>query len=223
MNLPDHALYTLVAALNSAIHPLFGPLSAALAIVLFTILIRLALLPLAIRAASGEKARARLQPRVKALMQRHRRDPERQKREIQALYAAEGVSPFTGFLPVLAQWPVFAVLYSVFRSKVVAGHRNVLLAHTLLGAPLDQSLLGTVSVYGLISPQTLVFVGLLGAIAGVAWWSSRKLTGVLRLTPYVTVLFAAFTPLAAATYLVTTTTWTAVERAVLRRDLALAA
>jgi YidC/Oxa1 family membrane protein insertase len=43
---------------------------------------------------------------------------------------------------------------------------------------------------------------------------------VLRLMPYGTVVMAALVPLAAGIYLLTTTTWTAAERALLRREVA---
>ena len=46
------------------------------------------------------------------------------------------------------------------------------------------------------------------------------LTGTLRVLPFVSVVFAAFAPLAAALYLVTSASWTLLERAVLRRLLA---
>jgi YidC/Oxa1 family membrane protein insertase len=41
----------------------------------------------------------------------------------------------------------------------------------------------------------------------------------LSFLPYVTVVFAAFVPLAAAVYILTTTTWTVLERSTLRRLL----
>jgi YidC/Oxa1 family membrane protein insertase len=60
----------------------------------------------------------------------------------------------------------------------------------------------------------------------VAWWSARRLAtpiALLRLLPYGTVIVAAFVPPAAGLYLLTSTTWTVVERAMLRRDTAPAA
>jgi YidC/Oxa1 family membrane protein insertase len=46
------------------------------------------------------------------------------------------------------------------------------------------------------------------------------MTVLLRVLPFVSVVFAAFAPLAAALYLVTSASWTLLERAVLRRALA---
>ncbi|MGI8333140.1 YidC/Oxa1 family membrane protein insertase [Actinomadura scrupuli] len=235
---PVGAAYHLVTALATMFHPVFGGPATAAAIVLFTLGIRLLLLPLAVAQARGERARARLAPQVGLLREKHAGNPERAQREISALYAAEGASMFAGCLPALAQWPFFAIMYRLFVSASVAGGPNVLLAHTLLGAPLGQNLTGVVGTFGLLSPEALVFFGLLTLIAAVAWWSSRRMraatatagdagTGaagrVLRLLPYGTVAMAALVPLAAGLYLLTSTAWTAAERALLRRDVALAA
>ena len=80
-----------------------------------------------------------------------------------------------------------------------------------------------------------VFVGLLAIIAVVAWLSRRaamrattglpdatppalrSMTAALSWLPFITVIFGSFVPLAATIYLATTTTWTLVERAILRR------
>jgi YidC/Oxa1 family membrane protein insertase len=81
---------------------------------------------------------------------------------------------------------------------------------------------------------TLVFVGLFAALALLAcwgaWWARRValatgapttgLSGWLtRIGPFTTVAAAAFAPLAAGVYLVTTRAFTAVETTVLRRGL----
>jgi YidC/Oxa1 family membrane protein insertase len=49
--------------------------------------------------------------------------------------------------------------------------------------------------------------------------SMLRVTRALSWAPFMTVVFAALVPLAATLYLATTTTWTLVERAVLRRRL----
>ena len=66
-------------------------------------------------------------------------------------------------------------------------------------------------------PYTLEFAVLLALVAAVAWWSSRRLRGVLRLLPFGTVLFALVAPVALGIYLVTTTAWTVAERRLLPR------
>lgn len=110
---------------------------------------------------------------------------------------------------------------------------NLLLGESVLGAPLGRSFVGLAGVGGAIWPAVLVYLGVLALIAVVTTVSRRVLavprpdgtpapTGVLRalsFLPYVTVVFAAFVPLAAAVYILTSTTWTVVERWILRRVL----
>jgi len=88
-------------------------------------------------------------------------------------------------------------------------------------------------VAGGVWPAMLVYLGVLALIAVVTTISRRVLTlpqpegstapaGILRalsFLPYVTVVFAAFVPLAAAVYILTSTAWTVGERWTLRRLL----
>lgn len=209
LDLPVSAAYDLVTWLASMT-------GVALAIVIFTLGVRLLLLPLSKAAAVGGKARAELMPRVQQLRDRYRHDPQRLQREITGLQRESGVSMFTGCLPALAQIPFFIVMYRLFYATTIAGHPNMLLAGTLFGAPLGGHFAALAS-----GPHVLVFVGLFALLAIVAWFSSRwqarqgQGPALLRLLPYGTVLAAAVVPLAAGLYLLVTNTWTVVERAVL--------
>ncbi|WP_030920913.1 YidC/Oxa1 family membrane protein insertase [Streptosporangium amethystogenes] len=210
---------------------LAGPLgSTALAIVVFTLLVRLLLLPLSVMRARGERTRIRLAPEVRKLQKRHGRHPERLQRELAALYARERTSPLAGCLPSVAQLPFLMVTYQAFVSSTIAGQANALLTHGLLGVPLGQQFAGTVAGFGLLSGPTLVFAGLFLLLVAVAWVASRQtrstmsedvqpaaLRRMLPLLPYGTVLVAAVLPLAAGIYLLVTTAWTTGERAILHR------
>jgi YidC/Oxa1 family membrane protein insertase len=167
-----------------------------------------------------------------ALRKKHARQPDRLQRELAALYRAEGTSMFAGFGPMLLQWPFLSVMYLLFRSPTVGGGVNTLLRHDLLGAPLASHWLGGA---GPLSAQGAVFAGLFVLLALLGWLSRRIFAGpatatapaapagpaalLARLTPYITVVIAAFLPLAAGLYLVTTTAWTLAERTLLRRRM----
>ena len=133
---PVDAAYHLVLALTNFLSPVLGGLAAVAAIVVFTMAIRLLLTPLSFRALRGQAAMTRLAPRIQELRKRYGRQPERLQRELTALYAREGTSLLAGFVPLLAQWPVFSVLYLLFRSPTVAGGPNSLLSRDLFGVPL---------------------------------------------------------------------------------------
>jgi YidC/Oxa1 family membrane protein insertase len=209
--------YDLVTGLTSALTPVTGGLSAAVAIIVSTACVRLALLPLSRRQAAAARTRMRLEPRVRKLRERHRADPVRGHREVTALYRAEGTSMWAGIGPALLQLPIFTVVYRLFLSPAVGGHANLLLTHTLLGTPLGERWLFMAGAFG---PHGLVFLGLFATLGTVAWWTSRRMRGdatVARLLPFATIAVAAYVPLAAGLYLLTTTAWTTAERATLCR------
>ncbi|MBW8482176.1 YidC/Oxa1 family membrane protein insertase [Actinomadura parmotrematis] len=224
-DLPVSLAYRAVSGLAGLLAPLAGGLATAAAILVFTLAVRLALAPLAVAQARGRRSQARLLPQMKELRDRHAGDPARLRRETAALYSAEGASPLAGCLPALLQWPFFLVMYRLFTRSVIAGHQNLLLAHTLLAAPLGQNWIGLVGGgAGLLAPASLVFLGLFALLAAVAWWSARQMpAGPLRLVPFATVAAAAVVPLAAGLYLLAGSAWTAGERAVLRRRFPAAA
>lgn len=197
------AAYHLVAFLA----PLTG---TAGAIVAFVLIIRLCLHPLARIQIRGEKARAEIMPKLKDIQDKHRGNPERLNQELATFYGGEGKGMFAGCLPMLIQLPIFSVMYRLFLSPTVAGQPNQLLTHTLLGTPL-----GTV----FISSPTIAAVCLFALMAAVATWTAIRMTGpkYLRILPYASIVFAMFVPLAAGLYLLTTTAWTAAERALLTR------
>jgi YidC/Oxa1 family membrane protein insertase len=241
------AAYHLVSGFAVALAPLGGGLATAAAIVLFTVAVRLVLLPLSYYAIRGQAAQARLAPQVMALRQRHARQPDRLQRELTELYRREGTGMFAGYLPLLLQLPFFSVMYRLFRSGSIGGRPNTLLSHGLLGAPLGSHWL---SGPGPLSAQGLVYLGLFALLALATWVAARisrnaaarqaaqappvpgrpgrpgqpaqpggAMGMLLRLIPYVTVAIAAVVPLAAGLYLLTTTAWAAAERAVITRRL----
>ena len=170
LGLPIDVAYHLVSALAGALAPLPGGLAAAAAIIAFTIMVRLLVLPLGYYAVRGERARARLAPRVQDLYRRHSKQPERLQRELSALYAGEGAGMFSGCLPALLQVPFFAVVYRLFLSGTIGGSPNVLLRQHLLGAPLGSHWLTGLGPW---SSQGLVFAAVFGLLVLVAWLSAR--------------------------------------------------
>jgi YidC/Oxa1 family membrane protein insertase len=164
------AAYHLVSGFAVALAPLGGGLATAAAIVVFTVAVRIALLPLSYYAIRGQAAQARLAPQVLALRQRHARQPDRLQRELTELYRREGTGMFAGYLPMLLQLPFFSVMYRLFRSGTIGGKPNSLLSHGLLGAPLGSHWL---SAPGPFSAQGVVYLGLFALLALAAWVATR--------------------------------------------------
>jgi YidC/Oxa1 family membrane protein insertase len=227
----------LVERLADLLQPLFHASAAAAAIVLFTALVRLLVLPLSRAAARGRRAQARLRPDLAELRKKHAKDQEALRRAVLELHTREKVSPLSGVLPGLLQLPAFFVLYHLFSSSTIGGHGNGLLDHALLGAPLGGR--GADVLGGGSGGAALVYAVLFVLVAAVATFNlvrtrraaadtagaggtqGEELPGLGAVTKaapylsYLTLLTVAVVPLAAALYVVTSTTWSAVERAVL--------
>ena len=214
------AAYYGILGLADLLQPLAGGGSAALAIVIVTLLVRLALIPVSVSQVKAEWTRRRLAPALKALQLKYKKNPQRLQEKTMQLYKSEGASPFAGMLPLLAQAPIVSVLYAVFIRANVDGHANALLTEHLLGVPLG----ALVAAAGW--PGGLVFAALGLVMAATAWFSRRT---ILRLNPetpavlgwlsFLPLVFAAFVPLAAVLYLAVSGVWTQVERVLLRRRL----
>lgn len=228
------AAYGALTGLSDLLTPLAGASAAALAVVLVTLLVRALLIPVGISQAKAEQTRARLAPKLRELQRRHKKNPERLQKETMALYKAENTSPFAGMLPVLAQAPVVGILYTLFLRPEIAGHPNALLAHDLFGAPLGTSLVSALFGWTATPATFLVFGVLLAVMIAVAEVTRRvfrptpvegddsplnspTMLRVVSATHYLTAVFAAFVPLAAALYLTVTVVWTLVQRIILRR------
>lgn len=82
-----------------------------IAIILFTVLIKLIMLPLSIKQQRTMKKSAKLQGQMKALQFKYKNDPEKLNREMMDLYKKENMSPFSGCLSTIVQ---FILLISIF-------------------------------------------------------------------------------------------------------------
>lgn len=86
------------------------------AIIVLTILVRLALNKPAAVALKTQLKMQQLQPVINRIRKEYKGDVTRQNQEMMKIYAAEKVSPYGGCLPLLIQLPILIVLYSVFRT-----------------------------------------------------------------------------------------------------------
>jgi YidC/Oxa1 family membrane protein insertase len=244
---PLDAVYHVVSGFTAFLTPALGGLAAVAAIVAFTLAVRIILMPLSFRAMRGQAIQARLAPQLQALRKRYGRQPERLQREMAALYKREGTSMFAGLTPLLLQWPLLSVIYLLFRSGQVGGQPNTLLTHDLFGVPLGSHWLGgagPASTQGLVFLGVFALLaglcwlaGRLGklmtaeAAAGPAAAAAVRAAkadpagrtqvpggALVKVLPYLTVVIAAFAPLAAGIYLLTSTGWSLAERAWFRRS-----
>ena len=103
---------------------LFG--NFGLTIILFTVAVRLAMLPLTMRQLRQSRQMMALQPKMAALRKKYKNDNQRVSQETMALYREAGVNPIGCILPMLLQFPIWIGLYqSILRVMPVNAGRIV--------------------------------------------------------------------------------------------------
>ncbi len=88
------------------------------ALIFLTILIKILYFPLTQKSFKSMKKMQGLQPKIAALKEKHRDDPQRLQKETMKLYKQQGVNPMGGCLPMLFQLPVFWALFATLRGAV---------------------------------------------------------------------------------------------------------
>lgn len=86
-----------------------------LAIILFTVIVKLLLLPLNIHSQKSMMKQQRIQPFLAELQKKYANEPEKLQRETMKLYKDNNVSMMGGCLPTLIQMPILIALYQVIR------------------------------------------------------------------------------------------------------------
>jgi YidC/Oxa1 family membrane protein insertase len=88
-----------------------------LAIILLTAAIKLAFWNMTNKQYQSMDAMKKIQPKVKELQAKHKKDPEKMQRELLVLYKEHGVNPLGGCLPMLVQLPVLIALFQTLSSQ----------------------------------------------------------------------------------------------------------
>jgi YidC/Oxa1 family membrane protein insertase len=91
-----------------------------LAIIVFTILIRLATYPLTMKQQRSTKAMQELQPELKKLQEKYKNNREQLAQAQWELYRQYGVNPLAGCLPLLIQLPILLALYRAIVTTLAA-------------------------------------------------------------------------------------------------------
>jgi YidC/Oxa1 family membrane protein insertase len=89
--------------------------SLGVAIIVFTILIRIAMLPLTLKQLKSQKKMMILQPKLRELQRKYGKDREKVTEETLKLYKAHGTNPASGCLPLLISLPILFGVWSAIR------------------------------------------------------------------------------------------------------------
>lgn len=146
----------------------------ATSIVLLTMVIRTALIPLFVKQINSSRNMQLLQPKVKALNEKFGHDRERLGQETMKLYKDEGVNPMASCMPLLLQMPIFLALFYVLNT-VASGNAlgyffdvnpelvKSLQNATIFGAPISGRFL-PVDTFGATQMVALVLVVLMTVV-----------------------------------------------------------
>ena len=160
------------------LHNLIGNMGWS--IILLTLVIKAALLPLAWKSYSSMAKMKELQPEMEKLKERCGSDKQKMQQEMMALYKKEKVNPAAGCLPILLQIPIFFSLYKVIFVTIELRHAPWIGWIRDLSAPDPSSILNLFGLLPFAPPDPtsiLAFasLGILPIILGISMWLQQKL------------------------------------------------
>jgi YidC/Oxa1 family membrane protein insertase len=115
-------------------------LGFGLSIMMLTVLVMALITPLTVKSTRSMLQMQRLQPEMKRLQEKYKDDREKLNQELMAFYRENQINPLGGCLPLLAQMPVFIIMYQLLRGLTVrpgglGSGVGQIVAQTQLGEP----------------------------------------------------------------------------------------
>ena len=137
----------------------------ALAITVFTLVTKLALLPLSVKQQKEQAKMAIFQPKLQNIQKKYGNNKERYNEEIQKLYTEEGYNPMSGCLPSLIQFPilfgvidvVYKPIYHIFRVSNAAIEEMMAVASQAGHAFEAHSYYNQIKLLKIIQEETALF------------------------------------------------------------------
>jgi YidC/Oxa1 family membrane protein insertase len=184
------------------------------AIILLTIVTRIAILPLSLKQIRSMRSLQAHQPELKKIQQKYKDDRQRMQREMMAFYQENKINPFASCVPLLLQLPVFLALFYLLRSDEFKEEINAPGSNPdFFSIPLDENATGAALIILLI----LYFVTMVGSTSIMA----ASAEGNQRLLMYaLPVFFTPFIigfPAGLVIYWITTNVWTMGQQWVVKK------
>ncbi|MCU0350467.1 MAG: membrane protein insertase YidC [Flavobacterium sp.] len=154
--------------------PVFGFITSigigyGLAIILFTILVRIVMSPITYKSYLSQAKMKVLRPEIAALNEKYKDNPMKKQQETMKLYSTAGVNPMAGCIPALMQIPIFYALFQFFPSVFDLRQKSFLWADDLSSYDNIYQLPFTIPFYG-------DHVSLFPILASVAIFFYMKMT-----------------------------------------------
>ncbi|MEK9168119.1 MAG: YidC/Oxa1 family membrane protein insertase [Patescibacteria group bacterium] len=134
-----------------------------IAVIILTLLVKFALLPLAHKTAKTQVKMKELDPHIKAIKEKHKSNKQEQAKQMMDLYGKHGVSPFSGIIAIFIQLPIIIALYWVF-FKGLKVDPALLAAIDHLAGNLPSSLLNHDILYSFVHLPESIKVEFLGLV-----------------------------------------------------------
>ena len=103
-------LVAILNGINSVIH------NYGWSMVVFTLLIKLVLLPLDYKSRKSMRRMTKLQPQIAKLQKKYANDKEKLNQKSAELYRREGVNPMSGCLPMLVSMVILFIMFAAMRT-----------------------------------------------------------------------------------------------------------
>ncbi len=153
--------------------PLFGFLSSfmglGIAIIIFTVLIKLAMSPITFKSFLSQAKMKVLRPEINELGEKFKKDPMKKQQETMKLYNKAGVNPMAGCIPALIQLPFMYASFQFFPSAVELRQKGFLWADDLSSFDSVMKLPFNIPLYG-------DHVSLFALLASIAIFFYMKMT-----------------------------------------------
>ena len=132
--------------------PLFtflsGMLPAGIAIIIMTIMVRLAMSPVTYKSYLSQAKMKVLKPEIAEINEKYKDNAMKKQQETMKLNSKAGVSPLSGCIPALIQMPIFYALFSFFPTSFALRQKPFLWADDLSSYDVIAQLPFTIPVYG---------------------------------------------------------------------------
>ena len=92
--------------------------SYGLALILFTLVVKLVILPFQLKGKKSMLRMSRMQGKIKDIQTRYANNKQRMQEEMSELYAREGVNPMSGCLWSFLPFPILIALYAIIRQPL---------------------------------------------------------------------------------------------------------
>jgi YidC/Oxa1 family membrane protein insertase len=183
-----------------------------MAIVLMTVTIRLAILPLTFKGVKGMQELQRLQPEMKKLQERYKDDRQRLQQETMRFYKEHQVNPLSSCLPLLLQIPFFIALFYLLQDNVDIEGASFLFIPDLAAEGAAGLGLGVLIALIVIYVATQLGASLVSMVS-----ADKTQRRIFLALPFVFVVFIISFPAGLIVYWITTNVWTVGQQLLVRK------